>query len=166
MAAGYLAAVVLAAVFALAGVAKLRRPGATAHAFETLGLRRPGMLARGVPVAELVVATALVVVPSVGAYAAIALLVAFSLVVIRTLRAHVEVPCGCLGAAHEAPISVVELLRNALLITAAVAATFATRPVAPTITATVTVMAAAAVGLTVVSLAAMLRDGRRRLGDN
>ena len=160
MAAGYLAAVVLAAVFAVAGVAKLRRPGATAHAFGALGLRRPGVLARAVPVAELVVATALVVVPSVGAYAAIALLVAFSLVVVRTLRAHLEVPCGCLGAAHEGPVSSVELLRNALLLAAAVAATFASRPVAPTITATVTVAAATAGGLAVVSLAAMRRDSR------
>ena len=160
MTAGYLAGLVLAAVLAVAGVAKLRRREATAQAFAALGLRRPATLARAIPIAELAVAAGLVLVPPIGAYAAIALLVAFSLVVVRALRHHVKAPCGCFGAAHDAPISGVELLRNALLLVAAVAATFATRPVAPTIQATVVVLAATVGGLALVSAAAARRDRR------
>jgi hypothetical protein len=114
-------AVVLAVVFAWAGVTKLRTPQATATSFAGLRLAAPAMLARLVPVVELAVAAGLVAAPSLAAWAALALLLAFSVVIARALAAGATVPCACFGGGAVAaadgedarPLSTLELVRNA-----------------------------------------------------
>ena len=59
-------AVGLAAVFTLAAITKLMAPAATAAEFKQLGLPGAAGLARAVPAAELLIATALVVAPPLG----------------------------------------------------------------------------------------------------
>jgi hypothetical protein len=109
------AALVLAAVFAWAAVAKLRARSATAASFA--GLRLPGaaVLATVVPVVEGALAVGLVLVPGVAAFAALALLLAFSVVIGRAVATGAEVGCACFGGggAEDRPVSVLELVRNA-----------------------------------------------------
>jgi len=126
---GYAAALLLALVFFVAAVAKLRdRPG-TARAFAGLGL--PARAAIAAPVMELVLVAGLVLVPGWAAAAALALLAAFTTFLARAVRAGVVVPCNCFGSARRAPVSWVELLRNALLAVLAVVALTASGPTWP-----------------------------------
>ena len=115
---GGAAAIVLAAVFAWAAVAKFRTPAATAASFHGLGLPAAPAVARIVPVVEVAIALGLVVAPTLVAWPALALLLAFSVVIARAVAAGSTVTCACFGAspsAHEdaLPVSVVELVRNA-----------------------------------------------------
>lgn len=119
---GMAAAGVLAVIFAWAGAAKLSRPAATATGFAALGLPRPKVLARTVPAVELVLGVALLSAPSPAAAAALALLAGFSAVLARALRRGVAVPCACFGQPGGPPLSLVDLIRNALLAALAVAA--------------------------------------------
>jgi len=117
------AAMVLAGVFAWAGVAKLWNRQATSRSFAGLGLPAPASLALVVPATELGVASALVAVPPLGAWAALALLVVFTVVIIRALATGVTVPCACFGSARSArAVSSVDVVRNACLAAAAVLA--------------------------------------------
>lgn len=113
---GMAAAAVLAAVFAWAGAAKLTQPISTADGFAGLGLPRPGVLARAVPLVELGLAVALLAAPTPGAAAAVVLLVGFSVVIARALRRGVEVRCACFGQAGGPPLSWIDLVRNGLLV--------------------------------------------------
>jgi len=122
---GYAAALLLAAVFGWAGLAKFRTRDQTARTFRAFGLAAPDALAVGVPVTELVLAVGLVVVPGWAALGALAVLAGFTTVLVRAMRAGVDVGCGCFGTAKREPVSFVELIRNGLLATAAVAAAFA-----------------------------------------
>lgn len=114
---GQAAALVLAGVFAWAGVAKARQPGPTAASFDGLGLPRPRALARVVPAVELGVAVAMVVAPVPAAWAALVLLAAFSVVLIRAVARGATVTCACFGGGSGAgadtrPVSSLELVRN------------------------------------------------------
>ena len=149
----YALSIGLALVFASAGVAKLRRPRPTARAFRALGV--PDGLARVVPIVELALALGLVVAP-ITAVAAIALLVAFSVVLVR---AEAGVRCACFGSASAEPVSWVQLVRNALLIVAAAIASTAT-PLVPALAAVLVAAGVAAIGLLVLALA----DVKRRTG--
>jgi hypothetical protein len=153
---GYAAALVLAAVFAWAGVAKLARRQRTTATFTALGLPGAPLLGTALPVAEVLLAVALVTVPGVAAYAALALITAFTTFLVRTLRRGVPVACGCFGSASVEPVSGIEVVRNLLLGVAALAATAATGPGLPSREA-VLVVAAATVGG-----ALALADARRR----
>lgn len=146
----YSLSVGLAVVFAWAGVTKLRAPRATARAFAAL--RVPPVLARVVPVLELVLAAALVVAP-VSALAAVSLLVAFTMVL---LRADDGVRCACFGSASDDPVSWVQILRNGLLAGAAVIASGAT-PVVPALAAALSAAGIAAICLLVLALAELKR---------
>jgi uncharacterized membrane protein YphA (DoxX/SURF4 family) len=157
---GYLAALVLAGTFAWAGLAKLRAPAATRRTFRALGVPGPATAARVVPLAELGLAVGLVLVPGWAAAAALALLAAFSTLLLRAVRAGVEVSCGCFGSAGDQPVSFVELVRNALLGLAAVAALATPSPVAPSLAAVLVAGLGVALALVVLALA----DVRRRLG--
>jgi len=129
---GTTAAVVLAAVFAWAGAAKLGQPAATAEGFSQLGLPRPRMLARLVPGLELLLAVALVAAPAVGGGAALVLLAGFSVVLVQALHRGVPVRCACFGQPGGPPLSWVDLVRNGLLGTlAALALTAGLTPGAP-----------------------------------
>jgi hypothetical protein len=120
-----LSAVVLTVVFAWAGAAKLADREGTADAFGALGLRRPTDLAIVVPVLELFVAIELIAMPLVGAYGALFMLVAFTVVLIGVVRRGVPVACACFGSVSSKPAEPVSwrsLLRNGVLIVLALVA--------------------------------------------
>lgn len=116
-------ALLLAVVLAWAAVAKLRRLEATSRSFEDLGLPAPRALARTVPGIELATAGWLVLAPAVAAWAVVALLAAFTVVLVKGISAGV--PCACFASASSEglPVSTREIVRNALLAAAAVVAT-------------------------------------------
>jgi hypothetical protein len=154
---GSVAAVILAAVFAFAAAAKGVRHRETVAAFAGLDVPAPGLLAVVVPIAELVIAVALVARPQVGAALALAALSAFTFVVVRALGRGVETGCGCFGSRHRAPVNPSDVVRNGLLAAFAVLATGAHRLVAPTVGDVL-------VGAALVILAgAMLGVAQRRL---
>ncbi len=154
----YVAAMVLALVLGWAGLVKLRSTTTTAATFEGLGLAAPRALARAVPLVELALAAGLVVAPSWAAPPALALVVAFSVVLARAVRAGATVGCGCFGSARHDPVSWVELVRNGFLATAAVAALWAPGPSVPSVEAVVAGSTAALTAAVVVALADL---GRR-----
>ena len=157
---GYCAAVAVACVLAWAGVAKWSRPRGTAASFEALGLPASSVLARAVPLSELCVAAALLVAPRVGAVAAVALLAAFTAVLVRALMSGSGVGCACFGSSSARPVSAVELVRNAGLLGLAGAAWWAPRAVVPAIEEVVLVSTAVALG----AVAVGVLDLRRRIG--
>lgn len=116
-------ALVLCVVFAVAGVAKLARPGDTRASFGGLGVPAPRASAVVVPVVELALAVALVARPAVAGWGAVALLAAFSVAIAVAVGRGVEAPCSCFGTARHEPVSSAELVRNALLGALAIVAT-------------------------------------------
>lgn len=156
---GYAAALLLAAVFARAGSAKLGTRGATEATFTALGLRRSTAVA--VPLAELALAAVLVAAPGWGAALALALLAGFTTFLARGVRAGVQAGCNCFGSARRAPVSWVELARNAWLAIAAAVALSASRPTVPHAGAV-----AAIAGTTVVAMVSLrFAEDRRRQSD-
>lgn len=159
------AAIVLAAVFAVAAVAKLRQPVSTARSFAALGLPAPAVLAYAVPAVEAGLAVALVAVPRAAAWVAIVLLAAFTAVLARSITKGTGAPCACFGSARRAsePVSGVELVRNAMLAALAVIATGAPAGAAlvPPLPALVVVTLLVAAGRVVLALADLRRHGGR-----
>ena len=88
---------------------------------------------------------------------ALAVLAAFSTILVRAMRAGVDVGCGCFGTAKRAPVSFVELVRNGLLAGLAVAALFADGPSAIGLDDAILVTTAVAVGGVVLALAEVKR---------
>jgi ABC-type microcin C transport system permease subunit YejB len=119
-----LAAYVLAAIFGVAAVTKIRHPDEVAADFAELGLAWPDGLARVVPVLEFGCAALLVVAPVLGGIASFALLAAFTAVLLSVLRSGRVVACRCFGALSEEPVSRRSLFRNAALLTLAAIAAF------------------------------------------
>ena len=155
----YLCALLLAVAFVRAAAAKLARPELTEAGFGALGLPRPGLAARAVPVIELFVAALLVGAPAPGGVVAFVLLAAFTVVLARAVRAGVSTGCTCFGAVSGEPVSRSDLLRNGLLAAAAVAAWDAPGPSVPS---------AGAVGLLSIALlagTALLHYSRGRRGE-
>jgi hypothetical protein len=154
---GYTAAVVVAAVFAVAGAVKLSDVRATASAFEALGVPQPPVSAVFVPVAELSVTALLLLVPPVGAIGALVTLAFFTTFLVGRLRAGVRAPCACFGSARRDPLSAVEVVRNLGLMVLSGLALATDRPARPTAADLVVV-------LVPVSLAALgLRTARARM---
>jgi peroxiredoxin len=123
-----LARLLLAAVFATAGLAKLGRRAETESTLEAFGVgfawRSP--IATALPLAELAIAAALLPAASApyAGVAAFLLLVAFSIAVARTLRRGEQVDCNCFGSLGPSEISGWTLARNlALLVPAGLVAT-------------------------------------------
>ena len=114
-----LSQLVLVVVFAVAGVAKVADLPRTRRAVEAFGV--PSRLAPAaavlLPLVELAVAAALV--PSAtarwGALAAIALLLVFSVAIVRILRRGAAVDCNCFGGLAQTEVGRGTLIRNALL---------------------------------------------------
>jgi hypothetical protein len=107
----------LAAVFAWAGLAKVRRPSSMHATLRAVGLPR-GLIriaATALPAAELVVAGALLTRPFVGGVAAAALLLAFTAAVARVHRSGRRITCGCFGSADDQPVGAHLYLRNGWL---------------------------------------------------
>lgn len=156
----YLSGLVVAAVLAWAGVAKLGTPDLVAARFRDVGLgAASGVLAVVVPPVELVVAVALVTVPSIGGLAAAALLSLFSIVLVRVAGRDEPIGCACFGGTGDRPVGTTDLVRNAALVVASLLATTAT-PVTPSFPAVVIVSIITGAAL----LAATLADLRREVG--
>jgi uncharacterized membrane protein YphA (DoxX/SURF4 family) len=143
---GTAAAWLLACILVWSATAKLRTREETRSTFSALGLPAPRALATAVPTAEAVAAVALIVAPPIGASSTVVLLAAFTTLLARHVRRGSTVACGCFGSAGGEPISTADLVRNALLMAAAVVALWGA-PEVPSLPAALAVGAAAASGL-------------------
>ena len=119
-------ALTIAVAFAWSGVAKLRTPVSTRASLEQFGVPggAVGWGAWALPLAECAIAVALLAAPGpvflVAGAASIALLVVFTVALVRVIRAGAAVHCNCFGAASTAPVSRRTVARNlALLVVAA-----------------------------------------------
>ena len=108
-----LSALVLAATFTVAALAKLSNRDSTAEDFASMGLPGPTRLAIVVPAVELVTAALLVVAPGGGGVLALALLVGFTTNLILVMRSGRVATCACFGGSSAEPISGRHLVRNA-----------------------------------------------------
>ena len=118
------ARLVLAVVFLVAAVAKLRAAAATREQMTALlGARAGALVATWLPIVEIVLAVALVVwwsaVP--GVVTALVLLAFIAVLVRADVR---RLPCACFGArANSKPVGTSAIVRNAVLVGLAVLAT-------------------------------------------
>jgi uncharacterized membrane protein YphA (DoxX/SURF4 family)/peroxiredoxin len=167
--------VVLAAVFAVAGVAKLLdRPG-TRRSLSEFGVpsRAVPIGALALPLLELATAVALIPPDSArwGALVAMALLLAFIGGIANALARGRAPDCNCFGQVHSAPAGRAALARNAVL--AALAAVVVWEGPGPSISEwasarTAAELLAVAAGTTAIALAAIALQlwlDRRRLRD-
>jgi thiol-disulfide isomerase/thioredoxin len=117
------ARLVLAAVFAVAAVAKLRDRCGTRQAVVEFGAPEglAGPLALALPLAELIVAGLLLSPETAlaGAMGALALLLLFTLAVAASLARGKSPDCHCFGQLHSAPASWKTLVRNGALLAVA-----------------------------------------------
>ena len=111
-----LAAWLLACVFAVAAAVKLRDPLGTRRTLGDFGLPNPRLLARVLPATEATTALLLVVDPRVGGQCAVALLVAFTTLIVGRLMAGHRNACGCFGTWSKRPLSWRDLARNGVLV--------------------------------------------------
>lgn len=125
----FLIRAVMAAVFAVAAIAKIAGYSSSQRSLEEFGVRPElsKVLATVLPVAELAVAVLLLVprVATIGALAALALVCAFTTVILYNLILGRRPECNCFGQIHSSRIGSATLIRNALL---AIAAMFLTIP--------------------------------------
>lgn len=114
---------VMATVFATAGVAKLRDLSGSREAMQGFGVAASFVAPLGVtvPLAELVVAVALLVGPTRtwGALGALTLLAGFALAIAWNLARGRTPDCHCFGQLHSSPAGPRTLARNAALIAVA-----------------------------------------------
>jgi uncharacterized membrane protein YphA (DoxX/SURF4 family) len=155
---GYVAAVVVAAVFAAAAAAKLRDLRQTSVDFDHLGIPNPEVFARLVPLAEMAVTVLLLIVPSGGAIAALVTLAFFTTFLVGRLRSGVTAPCACFGASTKAPLSGIEIARNIGLMALSATALAAERPVRPTVGDLLVVLISTIVGVGVLHLLRVRRE--------
>lgn len=116
------AAVVVAVVLLVAAVSKLARP--EQWRAQSAGLGVPWTVAVVVPFVELSIGALLLVQlqRQVVAWAAVALFVAFSALIVRRLSQGQHPPCACFGSLSSKPIGPGQLVRNAVFIALAVLA--------------------------------------------
>ncbi|MBT8241523.1 MAG: DoxX family membrane protein, partial [Acidimicrobiia bacterium] len=119
---GSVSALLLACVFTLAAVGKVRDPEGTRQGFADLGMPRAAELAWLVPITEIAVAALLVLVPGWGGVAGFGLLMAFTVVLVVTVRSGRPVPCRCFGGTSTDPVSWGQVTRNVWLLCHAVVA--------------------------------------------
>lgn len=121
---GRIAAVVLGAVFVVAGASKLAAGSTWIAQARQMGVTQA--VATVVPGVELLLGAALVtgLAMPLPAVAAIVLLVAFSVVIARQLVDGRHPSCACFGAWSTRPLSDTHLLRNAALVAIAALACF------------------------------------------
>ncbi len=153
---------VLVAVFLLAAVSKWRSPGGVAQV--TLELGAPRWVAPFLVPAELFLVVALVLAPRTGSALAIVMLSAFTVLLVRVVRAGRTASCGCFGAASSAPVTITTVVRNiGLLSLASVAGSSA--PLADTPAGAVVPTLLLGAGIVAVSLlVGALLDVRRTTG--
>jgi peroxiredoxin len=123
--------IVLAAVFAVAGVAKLLDAAGSRAALEGFGVPRRAARAAGtvLPVAELAIAAGLLVPASAwwSALAAAGLLAVFTAAIGVSMARGAAPGCHCFGRLHSAPVSWRTQLRNGVLAAAGGVAVLAGR---------------------------------------
>lgn len=122
---GVVAALLLGAAFVLAGAAKLA--AGRIWPVQAAALGAPSWSAGPLPWVELVLGAVLIsnVVRRPAAILALALLIAFSSLVIARLREGRHPPCACFGAWTARPLGPGHLVRNGLLVVLAVVAAVA-----------------------------------------
>jgi hypothetical protein len=118
------ARLLLAAVFGVAGVAKLADRRGAREAVLALGAP-PALVvpvAAGLPLMELAVAGALLISPTAlaGAAGALALLAVFVAGIARSLARGRQPDCRCFGQVHSAPVTWKTLVRNLILTAVAI----------------------------------------------
>ena len=117
--ASLLARLVLAPVFAVAGMAKLADTDKTREMLAGFGVGRGALIfmALALPLVELVVAAALIAPTAafVGGLAASALLAFFTGVILFNLSQGRHPNCNCFGQIESAPIGALTLVRNGVL---------------------------------------------------
>ena len=115
------ACVLLGAVFVLSGVAKVAAPQQWRTQSGDLGV--PRALATVVPFVELAVGALLVAQlwRRQVAVVAVAMLVAFTALLVVRLRQGRRPPCACFGAWSSKPIGWTDVARNAVFLTLAIA---------------------------------------------
>lgn len=113
----------LSLLLALAGGAKLRRPGPAGRALEDLGLRRPLALVRVVAITELTIAAIALSTPAAFGGTAVAV-VFFGLAVVADIgrRRNPTTSCGCFGEPDGVPFSARHVMINLLCAIAALLA--------------------------------------------
>ncbi len=139
------------AVLLVAAASKLRSPAQTRVAARELGVGP--WLAPFIAPVELAIAGLLLARPALGALCAVALLLTFTILLVRVVRSGRTVHCGCFGAAATAPVNAVTVLRNVGLVGASGFAGFATPVVG---TGTDEILASACVGLGILSAGLLL----------
>ncbi len=116
---GLAASLIVAAVFAAAGVAKLADPAGTRTTVREFGAPASlvRLLALGLPLAELTVAALLVPGPTrtIGSAGGLGLLIVFSAAIAVRLARGNAPDCHCFGQLHSAPVSWKTLARNGVL---------------------------------------------------
>lgn len=153
-------ALVLAAVFGAAAVAKAARPRTTRESLSALGLPVPAILAIAVPAVEGLLAVVLVLAPKPAARVSLVVLALFTAFLWRAVARGTAAPCACFGSSRSEPVSSTEIVRNALLLALAVVAEGAPSPGWPGLPALVVVTLATAMGRVLLALL----DLRRRTG--
>jgi Methylamine utilisation protein MauE len=161
-------AIMLAGAFVWAAVAKLRHPSSTVSAFRSLRLPQPSALSRGVPAIEATVAIVLFFLPKLGGALIVALVGAFTVVLLRA-RQWGPVRCGCFGAADTRPVTWVTYVRNSAIASAALFVVIISPPsiVSTFSTSVVDGIAAITSAATIALIAAIslaILDVRHRLG--
>jgi hypothetical protein len=115
----------LAVVFAIAALAKIRSPRATQRSFVELSIpgiseaSRARLLFSIVVVVELGLSALLFARPQTGALLALVPLAMFTFVLYRVVRSGRSVRCSCFGSASSTPVTTTSLWRNALFMGAA-----------------------------------------------
>jgi uncharacterized membrane protein YphA (DoxX/SURF4 family) len=119
---GVVAAVVVAALLLVAGVAKLARP-ALWHS-QSAGMGVPWPVARVVPYVEVGLGAALLVQLQrhVIAWGAVALFASFTALLVATLAQGRRPPCACFGSLTSKPIGAGHVARNVVFMAIAVVA--------------------------------------------
>ena len=119
---GTIAAVVVGAAFIAAGVFKLMDGDAWPKQAADMGVGRP--IALVVPWVELAIGAVLLVqlLEPWAALAAIVLLVAFTIVIVRRLLDGSRPPCACFGSRSSRPLGVYHIVRNGALLGLAIMA--------------------------------------------
>jgi uncharacterized membrane protein YphA (DoxX/SURF4 family) len=119
---GWAAAVVLGVVLLVSGALKVTGWRVWREHARNLGL--PATVAVAVPVAELVLGAMLVVGlwRRLAALAAAALLVVFTVFLVRLLASGSQEPCACFGTLSRKPVARAAVVRNLVLLGLAVVA--------------------------------------------
>ena len=107
---------ILGGVFLVAGLSKLRSPLETRRSLRDLGFPFPKETSIILPLVELLTAILLIVDPATGGPCAVALLVAFTVLILSRLMNGNTSGCGCFGAWSTRPLSYWDVARNTVFI--------------------------------------------------